>query len=58
MNYDKTRAAAHDSAMATEARRQELQALLGNIIECLEADEKLPDAVELKPTTEDENPFF
>lgn len=40
------------------ALAKELQALLGNIIQCLEADEKLPDAVKLKPTTEEDNPFF
>lgn len=40
------------------ALAKELQALLGNIIQCLESDEKLPDAVELKPTTEGDNPFF
>lgn len=40
------------------ALAKELQTLLGNIVQCLEADEKLPDAVELKPTTESENPFF
>ncbi len=40
------------------ALAKELQALLGHIVQCLEADDKLPDAVELKPTTEGENPFF
>ena len=40
------------------ALAKELQALLGNIIQCLESDDKLPDAVVLKPTTEEENPFF
>jgi hypothetical protein len=40
------------------ALAKELQALLGEIIQCLESDEKLPDAVQLKPTPEEDNPFF
>jgi hypothetical protein len=40
------------------ALAKELQALLGEIIQSLESDEKLPDVVELKPTTESDNPFF
>ncbi|MCX7258389.1 MAG: hypothetical protein NTZ64_17205 [Polaromonas sp.] len=40
------------------ALAKELQALLGEIIQCLESDEKLPDVVELKPATESDNPFF
>lgn len=40
------------------ALAKELQALLGNIIQRLESDEKLPDAVQLKPASEEDNPFF
>jgi len=40
------------------ALAKELQALLKNIIQCLEADKQLPDVVELKPAGESENPFF
>jgi hypothetical protein len=40
------------------ALAKDLQALLGEIIQCLESDEKLPDVVELKPATEGDNPFF
>jgi hypothetical protein len=40
------------------ALAKELQALLANIVQCLESDEKLPDAVQLKPTSEEDNPFF
>lgn len=40
------------------ALAKELQALLGEIIQSLESDEKLPDVVELKPATESDNPFF
>lgn len=40
------------------ALAKELQALLADVVQCLEADDKLPDMVELKPATESDNPFF
>ena len=39
------------------ALARELQALLGRVVKALEADDKLPEAVEVKPAQGVKNPF-
>ena len=39
------------------ALARELQALIGQVLKALEADEKLPHSVEVKPAREVKNPF-
>jgi hypothetical protein len=39
------------------ALARDLQALIGQVVQALEAEEKLPDTVELKPAQVVKNPF-
>lgn len=39
------------------ALAKELQALVGQVVKALEAEEKLPDTVEIKPAQKVRNPF-